>query len=64
MAQDAHGNARMRVERSDPRTQAYLQRRLAEGKTLREIRRCVKRCLARHFYRTLRNYPGLNPQTI
>lgn len=49
--------------RSDPRTQAYVQRRLAEGKTPREIRRCIKRYLARHFYRTLRNYPGLNPQT-
>lgn len=48
--------------RGDPRTQAYVQRRLAEGKTLREIRRCIKRYLARHFYRTLRNYPGLNPQ--
>jgi transposase len=45
--------------RSDPRTQAYVQRRLAEGKTLREIRRCIKRYLARHLYRALQNQPGL-----
>ena len=34
-------------------TQAYVQRRRAEGKTDREIRRCIKRYLARHLYRTL-----------
>jgi transposase len=45
--------------RSDPRTQAYIERRLAEGKTLREARRCIKRYLARHLYRALRNQPGL-----
>ena len=45
--------------RSHPPTQAYVQRRLTEGKTLREIRRCIKRYLARHFYRALRNQPGL-----
>jgi transposase len=36
-------------------TQAYVQRRRAEGKTDREIRRCLKRYLARHLYRTLTN---------
>jgi len=44
--------------RSGPRTQAYLQRRLAERKTKREIRRCIKRYLARHYFRVLRNQPG------
>jgi transposase len=34
-------------------TLAYAQRRTAEGKTDREIRRCIKRYLARHLYRTL-----------
>jgi len=34
-------------------TQAYVQRRRAEGKTDKEIRRCIKRYLARHLYRTL-----------
>jgi transposase len=39
--------------RSHPPTLAYVQRRQAEGKTDREIRRCIKRYLARHLYRTL-----------
>ena len=39
--------------RCHPPTQAYVQRRRAEGKTDREIRRCLKRYLARHLYRTL-----------
>ena len=36
-------------------TQAYAQRRQAEGKTDREIRRCIKRYPGRHLYRTLTN---------
>jgi transposase len=44
--------------RSHPPTREYARRRLAEGKTRREIRRCIKRYLARHFYRVLRNQPG------
>lgn len=36
-----------------PGTKAYLQKRLAEGRSRREIRRCIKRYLARHLYRTL-----------
>ena len=39
--------------RCDPDTRAYIERRRAEGKTDREIRRCIKRSLARHLYRTL-----------
>jgi len=41
--------------RCHPPTLAYVERRRAEGKTDREIRRCIKRYLARHFYRTLSN---------
>ena len=41
--------------RCHPPTQAYVQRRRAEGKTDRETRRCIKRYLARHLYRTLTN---------
>lgn len=37
----------------DPATRAYAERRKAEGKTSREIRRCLKRYLARHLYRAL-----------
>jgi transposase len=36
-----------------PRTRAYVARRRAEGKTSREIHRCLKRYIARELYRTL-----------
>jgi transposase len=39
--------------RSCPRTRAYAARRTAEGKTPREIRRCLKRYIARELYRQL-----------
>ena len=39
--------------RSCPRTQTYIARRTAEGKTTREIRRCLKRYISRELYRTL-----------
>ena len=39
--------------RSCPRTRAYVARRTAEGKTPREIRRCLKRYIARELYRQL-----------
>ncbi len=39
--------------RSDPATQAYVARRTAEGKSSREIRRCLKRYIARQLYRAL-----------
>lgn len=44
--------------RWDPRTQNYLQRRLLEGKTRREIIRCIKRYIAREMF-TLITPPGL-----
>jgi transposase len=39
--------------RSHPQTRDYVQRRRTEGKTDREIRRCIKRYLARHLFREL-----------
>lgn len=36
-----------------PGTRAYLERRMTEGRTRREVRRCIKRYLARHLFRTL-----------
>ena len=36
-----------------PTTQAYVTRRTAEGKNPKEIRRCLKRYIARQLYRTL-----------
>ena len=37
----------------DPETKTYAERRSAEGKTPREIRRCLKRHLARRVYKLL-----------
>ncbi|MGW3974457.1 transposase, partial [Streptomyces ardesiacus] len=38
-----------------PQTRSYVERRRTEGKTDREIRRCLKRYLARRLYRHLNN---------
>jgi transposase len=40
-------------------TACYYNRLLETGKTTREARRCVKRALARHFYRRLSEIPTL-----
>jgi transposase len=45
--------------RYDPATRAYAQPRRAEGKTNREIRRCLVRYLARQRYRLLEAQPAL-----
>lgn len=37
-----------------PETRAYAARRTAEGKTKKEIMRCLKRYIARQAYATLR----------
>jgi transposase len=46
----------------DAETTAYVEKRQAEGRTKREIRRCVKRYLARRIYRTL-NATKMDPFT-
>jgi transposase len=43
--------------RFDPATRAYAERRRAEGRTDREIKRCLKRYVARQLYRQLENPP-------
>jgi hypothetical protein len=40
---------------SCPRTQNYITRRRAEGRTDREIRRSLKRYVARELFRALNN---------
>ena len=47
---------RMRI---DPRTQAYVARRTAEGRSKREIIRCLKRYLARELFPLIRVSPSL-----
>jgi len=39
-------------------TRDYTDRRRAQGKTDREIRRCLKRYIARHLYRQLESAPA------
>jgi transposase len=43
--------------RYDPTTQAYCDRRRSDGKTDREINRCLKRAIARQLFRQLENPP-------
>ena len=40
-----------------PHTQAYIAKRISEGKTTREARRCLKRYIARQLYRLLQHPP-------
>lgn len=44
--------------RHDPTTQAYVTRRAGEGKTRKEIMRCLKRFVAREVYQALTNPPA------
>lgn len=46
----------------DEETRAYVEKRTAEGKTLKEIRRCIKRFLARRIYKILES-AELSPST-
>jgi transposase len=47
-----------------PRTRAYIARRTAQGKTTREIRRCLKRYIARELYRALNTSTALTAPTL
>jgi transposase len=44
--------------RIDPATKAYIQRRVSEGKTPREARRCLKRAVSRQLFKLLENRPA------
>jgi transposase/DNA-binding XRE family transcriptional regulator len=48
--------------RHDPRTRAYVARRTAEGKTRKEIMRCLKRFVAREVFHAL-TQPDAGPPT-
>ena len=45
--------------RSDPRTRAYLERRRAEGRSTREVMRCLKRYVAREVYGAIQRDLGM-----
>lgn len=44
--------------RQDTLTKEYVARRLAEGKSVREIKRCLKRYVARQLFRQLEGLPA------
>ena len=46
--------------RTDPTTRAYADRRRAQGKSNREIKRCLVRYVARQLYRLLETQPALD----
>ena len=51
--------------RDDPTTRAYAARRAAEGKSAREVRRCLKRAVARQLFRLLeRGGEPRHPRTV
>jgi transposase len=43
--------------RVDPDTRAYIARRISEGKSPREARRCLKRALSRQLFKLLERAP-------
>ena len=43
--------------RADPETRRYVEKRRSQGKTDREIKRCLKRYVARQLFRQLENPP-------
>ena len=47
-----------------PTTKDYVARRTAEGKSSREIQRCLKRYIARELYRALNASTTLTAQTL
>ena len=48
--------------RIDPATRDYLARRTAEGKTMREAKRCLKRFIARQLFRLLQQSDPAEPR--
>jgi hypothetical protein len=59
---DTHTIAITRI-RCCPTTKNYVARRTAEGKSSREIQRCLKRYIARELYRALNASTTLTAQT-
>jgi transposase len=50
--------------RDDPATRAYAARRRAEGKSPREIRRCVKRAIARQLFKLLQQLDRFDAEVV
>jgi transposase len=50
--------------RDDPQTRAYAARRRAEGKSARDIRRCLKRAVARQLFKLLERHGRMGVEVI
>jgi transposase len=52
--------------RDDPETRAYAARRRAEGKSAQDVRRCLKRVIARQLFKLLERLdrPGVELANI
>jgi transposase len=50
--------------RDDPATRVYVARRRAEGKSPCEIRRCVKRAIARHLFKLLQQLDRFDVEVV
>jgi hypothetical protein len=50
--------------RNDPQTRADAARRRAGGKTARDIRRCLKRAVARQRFKLLERYGGAPAELV
>jgi transposase len=50
--------------RDDPQTRAYAARRRGEGKSIREVRRCLKRAVARQLFKLLECYSRVGVEVM
>ncbi|HEX5876741.1 MAG TPA: hypothetical protein VF468_00170, partial [Actinomycetota bacterium] len=50
--------------RDDPQTRAYPARRRGEGKSIREVRRCLKRAVARQLFKLLERYSRVGVEVM
>ena len=50
--------------RDDPQTRAYAARRRGEGKSIREVRRCLKRAVARQLFKLLERYSRVGVEVM
>ena len=59
-ASENNANVTLTRQRCHQPTRDYTQRRRTKGKTDREIRRCLKRYIARQLYRQLESTHGVD----
>jgi transposase len=50
--------------RDDPASRAYAARRRSEGKSTREVRRCLKRAVARQLFKLLQRCDHLHVEVV